>query len=304
MSSGSIPTLIRYALSIIILLILLGASLLIQHYELAINLSIVVMAGLVAAAGYLRRGPALLMLALLWLISLTTNQVPDSGSLPTWILSQASVLGVFAFIVILVTSRRNNEQKLYRQSELFRTTLSSIGDGVIATDTNGCVTFINPEAERLTQCTGETAIGKRLPEVFTLVNEDASETNPNILDLLITKCSYSSDQDNVLLRGCDGSEIPVILSAAPIRDVDQTFLGAVIVFQDVTARRQSERAVLESEARLQQAQKIEAIGTLTGGIAHDFNNLLTAILGHTQLALRKLSPGDPIRKNLTEVEKA
>ncbi len=304
MSSGSIPTLIRYALSIIILLILLGASLLIQHYELAINLSIVVMAGLVAAAWYLGRGPALLMLALLWLISLTTDQVPDSESLPTWILSQASVLGVFAFIVILVTSRRSNEQKLYRQSELFRTTLSSIGDGVIATDTNGCVTFINPEAERLTQCTGETAIGKRLPEVFTLVNEDAGETNPNILDLLITKGSYSSDQDNVLLRGCDGSEIPVILSAAPIRDVDQTFLGAVIVFQDVTARRQSERAVLESEARLQQAQKIEAIGTLTGGIAHDFNNLLTAILGHTQLALRKLSPGDPIRKNLTEVEKA
>ena len=60
----------------------------------------------------------------------------------------------------------------------------------------------------------------------------------------------------------------------------------------------------EHAAQLQQSQKMEAVGRLAGGVAHDFNNLLTAITGYSDLSLRRLQPGDPLRRNIEEVKRA
>lgn len=73
--------------------------------------------------------------------------------------------------------------------------------------------------------------------------------------------------------------------------------------KDETAdRKLAEQALVESEARLQHSQKMEAVGTLAGGIAHDFNNLLTAIIGNAQLALARLRPDDELYDRLIEIE--
>ncbi len=70
---------------------------------------------------------------------------------------------------------------------------------------------------------------------------------------------------------------------------------------DVTARRETERALARSEEHLRQSQKMEAIGNFAGGISHDFSNLLTGMLGYCDLALAVMSPSDPVRADVQEI---
>jgi len=83
----------------------------------------------------------------------------------------------------------------------------------------------------------------------------------------------------------------------PWRDGHGRLLGAVGTLVDVTVRK-------DLEAQLTQAQKMEAVGRLAGGVAHDFNNLTTAILGYSELMLRRLGPDDPLRRHVAEVTRA
>ena len=81
-------------------------------------------------------------------------------------------------------------------------------------------------------------------------------------------------------------------------------LGMRGVTMDITASKEAERARLQLEEQLRQAQKMESIGRLAGGVAHDFNNLLTAINGYADLMLSELKPGDPLRLKLVEIRRA
>jgi two-component system cell cycle sensor histidine kinase/response regulator CckA len=83
----------------------------------------------------------------------------------------------------------------------------------------------------------------------------------------------------------------------PWRDGQGRLLGAVGTLMDITVRK-------DLEAQLTQAQKMEAVGRLAGGVAHDFNNLTTAILGYSELMLRRLGPDDPLRRHVAEVTRA
>jgi signal transduction histidine kinase/ActR/RegA family two-component response regulator len=76
------------------------------------------------------------------------------------------------------------------------------------------------------------------------------------------------------------------------------------VFEDITEQKQAEQEKKKLEVQLQQAQKMEAIGTFAGGIAHDFNNILSAILGYSELALDKIPPETPLHEDLQQVFRA
>jgi len=105
-----------------------------------------------------------------------------------------------------------------------------------------------------------------------------------------------------IASGChqkkDGTQIDVeLITHRLMRDEGYERPAQLVLVYDVTARR-----ILEEQLR--QAQKMETIGQLAGGIAHDFNNLLTGITGYSELALRRLQPGDPVHRDLEQIKKA
>jgi PAS domain S-box-containing protein len=73
------------------------------------------------------------------------------------------------------------------------------------------------------------------------------------------------------------------------------------IFQDITERKQAEAEQMKLQTRLNQAQKMESIGTLAGGIAHDFNNILFPIVGHTEMLMEDISEDGPVRSSLNEI---
>ena len=98
-------------------------------------------------------------------------------------------------------------------------------------------------------------------------------------------------------RRKDGTLVDVSFWATQLRDADGAVIGSFGLLADITERKRL-------EDQLRQAAKMEAVGRLAGGVAHDFNNLLTVITGYSQLLLRGLSSGDPLRRQVEEIQKA
>ena len=197
-----------------------------------------------------------------------------------------------------IEDRIRAEADLATEKERLAVTLSSIGDGVISTDTEGRIILANKIALSLTGWAAHEIIGQPATRVFRI--EAAGVRNgvrDPVRNVLHSGRIFSSTR-NVLLVDRSGKKRRVAYSVAPIRgDRDQRLSGAVLVFRDVTAQ-----AIMEMEA--QKSAKLESLGILAGGIAHDFNNIMTAILGNLSLARMYVSPGDKVYEKLTDAEKA
>jgi diguanylate cyclase (GGDEF)-like protein/PAS domain S-box-containing protein len=137
-----------------------------------------------------------------------------------------------------VTDLKRAEEALYETKERAEVTLSSIGDGVITTDTDGRVDYLNPVAEQLTGWTSAEAAGHDLAEVLRLVYEDSDEP---VMDLfggcMRTGNRYSSADSIVLAHRNESCEFSVEVTAAPIRNRAGKEIGMVSVLHDVTELR-------------------------------------------------------------------
>jgi PAS domain S-box-containing protein len=127
------------------------------------------------------------------------------------------------------------------QREQLRVTLTSIGDGVITTDTQGRVTLLNRVAEALTGWTNEEAAGQPLFNVFRIIDERTRQTAEDPVANVLVSGRINDLANQTVLIAKDGTERSIADSAAPIRNRMGRITGVVLVFRDVTARRRQEQ---------------------------------------------------------------
>ena len=168
-------------------------------------------------------------------ISLTVSPVHDASG---------AIVGI-SKVARDITERKRAAAALAEQQEWFRVTLGSIGDGIIASDAEGRVTFMNPIAETLTGWTNESARGVPLADVFKIVNEDTREPVANPAGLVLRSGHVLGLANHTVLISRDGTERPIADSAAPIRDDAGRVLGVVLVFRDFSEQRRAEEAIAE-----------------------------------------------------------
>ncbi|MBW3540845.1 MAG: response regulator [Planctomycetes bacterium] len=167
------------------------------------------------------------------------------------------------------------EQELRNSRQWLATTLRSIGDAVVATSADGRVLLMNPIAEELTGWSESEAAGRPLDEVFQIVNERTRSPVDSPVARVLAEGMIVGLANHTLLIARDGVERPIDDSAAPIRDDDQTLLGVVLVFRDVSERRRLQRALEERARELEEAhrRKDEFLAML----AHELRNPLAPI---------------------------
>jgi len=164
-------------------------------------------------------------------------------------------------------------------------TLNAIGDGVIATDTEGRVTLLNPVAEQLTGWVKADAIGQSVEGIFHIVSEYSRDKVANPISATLSQGKTQDMENHTILIARDGREHAIADSCAPIRDKDAQVVGAVLVFRDVTAENQSQDAIRDNAALIQTILNAVVDGIITlrarGGIVERVNPAVERMFGYS-----------------------
>ena len=199
--------------------------------------------------------------------------------LPGWIIM---FLGVALFTV---KKTYQAERALSEEKELLKITLRSIGDGVIATDRNAKITMLNEVAENLTGWKEADAIGHKIEEVFTIINEITRVPCENPVGMALKKNGVVGLANHTVLISKDGGEVAIADSGAPIRNSDQDIIGVVLVFRDQTEEKAFQNELLRSEKkyRLLSENTLDAIWTMNLNYQFTYTNkAVISFFGYTQ----------------------
>ncbi|MEH2035022.1 GGDEF domain-containing response regulator [Nostoc sp.] len=150
------------------------------------------------------------------------------------------------FVIEMTLYKHQIKKILYEEKQRLMTIINSMGCAVIVTYANGCIEMMNPIAELITGWKQSEALGKDLIEVVNLVNKDVGEKIENLATYAIEAGEIFNLPENCTLITKDGKEIAIGDNVAPIRDGDGNITGAVLVFQDITKRKQTEAQLIRN----------------------------------------------------------
>ena len=214
---------------------------------------------------------------------------PDAVTLPSFTtMSRLFAFVALASLIAWVTASWRESRRL------LAATLASIADAVLATDREGNITFLNSVAETLTGWSRVDAKSKPASEVLRLLDEKTCDPIEDPLARAMRDRIRVATDDHTILVSRSGTEVPIEHTASPLRDDAGIIWGAILVFRDISKRRQLEEHATHS-------QKMEAVGRLAGGVAGDFNNVLTVITGYADLLRSEVPATSPLRKSVDEI---
>jgi len=202
--------------------------------------------------------------------------------------------------MIDITSRVQAETALRRSEEKYRNILENIEDGYFELDLDGNLIFFN---NSLCKITGHSR------EELLRINY-SQNSSPDTVEKLfqvfnkISRTAKPLTLADLEIDLHDGRIITVDLSATPIKTPDDQMVGFRGLMRDVSERKRAEKERRKLEKKLQQAQKMKAIGTLAGGVAHDLNNILSGIVSYPDLILMDLPRESPLYEPIQTIQES
>jgi PAS domain S-box-containing protein len=224
------------------------------------------------------------------------------------VIATALALALITLLLLLTLTRRElsalssaydkhlkaeaDKARLLQESrESLQITLQSLGDAVVAADAAGNVSFMNPAAEKLTGWHDQAASGRPLREVLRILNERTRTDFEDPITLVRSAQAVVNVASHIALISRSGGEYPIELTASPILSDSHQLAGVVLVFRDITQRRQTEQSLRSSE-------RLASAGRLSATIAHEIRNPLDTVSNLIYLLRHEQHPSNTASRYL------